>query len=190
MLSNIPYSICLTSYYVWCHQVLFAIYRACLGSTVRHRSDVVQFIANLHTALHRQQQIIIYTWKTQKAPIPCPNRRDRAVCRENLKKIDRVMAVPHCFDPFSVGFGALLWVSLSYDVMSVLMQSSLCTKESIVLCLYVLLCLVVTKKCKYGEIKLCGKNKQNKNNAILRQKILREANSDIFCLIETHLENS
>ena len=27
------------------------------------------------------------------------------------------------------------------------------------LCLYVLLCLVVTKKCKYGEIKLCGKKR-------------------------------
>ena len=79
------------------------------------------------------------------------------VCCENLKKIDRVMAVPHCFNPFPVAFGALLWVSLSYDVTSVLMQSSLCTSESDVLYLYVLLCLVVTKKCKYGEIKLCEK---------------------------------
>ena len=35
------------------------------------------------------------------------------------------------------------------------MQSSLRTSESVVLCLYVLLCLVVTKKCKYGEIKIC-----------------------------------
>ena len=79
------------------------------------------------------------------------------VCCENLKKIDRVMAVPHCFNPFPVAFGTLLWVSLSYDATSVLMQSSLRTSESDVLCLYVLLCLVVTKKCKYGEIKLCGK---------------------------------
>ena len=78
------------------------------------------------------------------------------VCWENLKKIDRVMAVPHCFNPFPVAFGALLWVSLSYDVTSVLMQSTFRTSESVVLCLYVQFCLVVTKKCKYGEIKLCG----------------------------------
>ena len=32
------------------------------------------------------------------------------VCCENLKKIDRVMAVPHCFNPFPFDFGALLWV--------------------------------------------------------------------------------
>ena len=82
------------------------------------------------------------------------------VCCENLKKIDRVMAVPHCFNPFPVAFGALLWVSLSYDVTSVLMKSSLRTSESVVICLYVLLCLVVTKKCKYGEIKLCEKKKK------------------------------
>ena len=79
------------------------------------------------------------------------------VCCENLKKIYLVMAVPHCFNPFPVAFGPLLWVSLLYDVTSVLMQSSLRTSESVVLCLNVLLCLVVTKKCKYGEIKLCGK---------------------------------
>ena len=81
------------------------------------------------------------------------------VCCENLKKIDRVMAVPHCFNPFPVAFGALLLASLSYDVTSVLMQSSLRTSESDVLCLYLLLCLVVTNKCKYGEIKLCEKKK-------------------------------
>ena len=78
-------------------------------------------------------------------------------CCEDLKKIDRIMAVPHCFNPFPVAFGALLWVLLSYDVTSVLMQSRLRTSESVVLSLYVLLCLVVTTKCKYGEIKLCGK---------------------------------
>ena len=83
------------------------------------------------------------------------------VCCENLKKIDRVMAVPHCFNPFPVAFGALLWISLSYDVTSVLMQWCLGTSESDVLCLYVLLYLVVVKKCKYGEIKLCGKKKKN-----------------------------
>ena len=82
------------------------------------------------------------------------------VCCENLKKIDRVMAVLHCFNPFPVAFGALLWVSLSCDVTSVLMQWCLRTSESDVLCLYVLLCLVVTKKCKYGEIKLCGKKEK------------------------------
>ena len=81
------------------------------------------------------------------------------VCCVNLKKIGCVMAVPHCFNPFPVAFGALFWVPFSYDVTSVLMQSSLRTSESVVLCLYVLLCLVVTKKCKYGEIKLCGKKK-------------------------------
>ena len=47
--------------------------------------------------------------------------------------------------------------SVSYDLTSVLMQSCLRTSESDVLCLYKLLCLVVTKKCKYGEIKLVGK---------------------------------
>ena len=95
------------------------------------------------------------------------------VCCENLKKIYRVMAVPHCFNPFPVAFGALLWVSLSYDVTSVLMQSCLRTSEPDMLCLYALLCLVVTKKCKYGEIKLrgkktrhrrCKKNKKNTEN--------------------------
>ena len=52
-------------YYVWCHRVLFVIYRACLRSTVWHRGVAVQFIANLHTALYWQQQNRIYTWKTQ-----------------------------------------------------------------------------------------------------------------------------
>ena len=45
------------------------------------------------------------------------------------------------------------------------MQSCLRTSESDVLCLYVLLCLVVTKKCKYGEIKLCGKETKKQSFA-------------------------
>ena len=94
------------------------------------------------------------------------------VCCENLKKIDRVIAVPHCFNPFPVAFGALLWVSLSYDVTNVLMQSSLRTSESDVLCLYVLLCLVVTKKCQYGEIKLC--EKKNLPPLSWKQPLLRK----------------
>ena len=100
------------------------------------------------------------------------------VCCENLKKIDRVMAVPHCFDPFPVAFGALLWVSLSYYVTSVLMQSSLRTSESVVLCLYVLLCLVVTKKCKYREIMLCGKRKKI---AVITRETSKSVSALLWC---------
>ena len=52
---------------------------------------------------------------------------------------------------------------LSYTVLvSVVQSGAVVTQSSLsdVLCLYVLLCLVVTKKCKYGEIKLCGKKKK------------------------------
>ena len=49
------------------------IYRARLCSTVRCRYDAVQFIANIHTALHWQQQGINQTWNSQEAPIPRPN---------------------------------------------------------------------------------------------------------------------
>ena len=100
------------------------------------------------------------------------------ICCEKLRKIDRVMIVPYCINPFPVAFGALFGVWVLSDVKSVLMQKSVSTLKSVMLCLYVLLCLVVTKKkCKYGEIKLCGKNKK-------KQKTF-----SFFCCIDKHLKS-
>ena len=158
MLSNIPYSICLTTYYVWCHRVLLSytvLVSVVQSGAVVTRSNLSQ-IYTQHCIDSSRTQFI--REKHNRHPFLALTGEIWVACCENLKKIDRVMAVPHCFNPFPVAFGAFSWVSLSYDVMSVLMQSSLRTSESVVLCLFVLLCLVVTKKCKYGEIKFCGKN--------------------------------
>ena len=156
---------CLISHILFVlHLIMYDVTEYCLSYTVLAsvvqssavvtRSNLSQFYTQHCTDSSRTQFILE---KHNRHPFLGLTGEIWVVCCENLKKIDRVMAVPHCFNPFSVAFGALLWVSLSYDVTSVLMQWSLRTSESVVLCLYVLLCLVVTKKCKYGEIKLCGK---------------------------------
>ena len=121
LISNIPYFICLTSYHEWCHQVLSVIYRSYLRSTVRRRSDAIQIY---HEVMHSTALTAAEHNSDLKHTIGAPflTLTDEiwVVCCENLRKTDRVMAVPHCINPFPVAFGALLWVLLSHDVTSVL----------------------------------------------------------------------
>ena len=150
-----PFESCLISHtpFVWrlivydvTEYCLSYIYRARLCSKVRRRYDAVQFIANIHTALHWQQQGINQTCNSQEAPIPRPNGKLWVISCEKLSKIDRVMTVPYWINPFPVAFGALFGVYVLSDVTSVLMQTSVRTLKSVMLCWYVLLCLVVTKR--------------------------------------------
>ena len=95
--------------------------------------------------------------KHNRHQIPRPKGRDMGCL---LWEFEKKLTVLWRCRTVLIHFQSLLghcYGSLSYDVTSVLMQSCLRTSESDVLCLYVLLCLVVTKKCKYGEIKLCGR---------------------------------
>ena len=75
------------------------------SGTVVTWSNLLQ-IYTQHCTVSSRSQFILE--KHNRHPFLALTGEIWVVCRENLKKIDRVMAVPHCFDPFSVGFGALL----------------------------------------------------------------------------------
>ena len=144
----------MTSYYVWCHRVLSVIYRACLRSTVRRRSDAVQTYRKFthSTALTAAEHNSDFK-HTIGTPFLVLTGEIWVVCCEYLRKIDPVMAVPHCINPFPVAFGASLWVSLSYYVTSVLTYFRIhCA---------LLICTALScghkEMNKIGEIKLRGK---------------------------------
>ena len=158
ILPNIPYSICLTPYNVWCHRMLSVIYRAWFCRTVRHRNDAVKFIANLHTAQHWQQPNINQTWNSQQASHSSPWRVNYglSVVRNwwKLTALWRCRTVLIYFQS-SLGHGYESRYHMMFRVF-------LCRQVYVLKnppCVAYMYCVVLwsQKKCKYGEINLWGK---------------------------------